>query len=408
MISDRLLDDPKEMRQQLNDGIATGPVGPARRPGIAALAASVLLQLVATWLMVTVWFAPDAVVGFGSVAAGEFLKQPKIRVGIVVAASLLWVAHFVEAWFSFTVASSVPQLRPFRWQWSMMTLAVGYPSLRLLIADANRAQQAARVHGKMTHWGIVSSMMVKPSPAHFGVHDHGIMPGTLRYRLEHFVEGTSIQLVILFLVLVDIVVVAFELVVTASIVEWADGIPGHEIEEALHWTSVVILSLFLFELFILIFVYRRAFFVGPGSFWLKVDLLVVSLSLFLELVLHHGVHGDGDHDEDAEYSELAGLLILVRMPWRLVRVAPAIVGPLEKVQKSDKHGQAVGHKASAGDALDNVALIEENKQLKAQLLELGVQPQVSKSLAPLDLGDADSSETVEAVVADRARRGSTQ
>jgi hypothetical protein len=47
----------------------------------------------------------------------------------------------------------------------------------------------------------------------------------------------------------------------------------------MHWTSVAILSLFLFELSLLIYVFRRAFFVGPGSFWLKVDLVVVSVSL---------------------------------------------------------------------------------------------------------------------------------
>jgi hypothetical protein len=53
-------------------------------------------------------------------------------------------------------------------------------------------------------WGLVASMLVKPDPAHFGVHDHGIEPGTCRYKIEHVVESTKVQLLILFLVLVGI------------------------------------------------------------------------------------------------------------------------------------------------------------------------------------------------------------
>ena len=87
------------------------------------------------------------------------------------------------------------------------------------------------------------------------------------------------QIFILLLVLIDILAVSFEVVVSANIVEFVDPSLGHRIEEALHWTSVSILSIFLIELLILMFVYRRAFFVGPGSFWLKVDLVVVCVDL---------------------------------------------------------------------------------------------------------------------------------
>ena len=254
MLADRLLDAPKEERAQTREGAAAAPVGPVRYPGIVTVVASSFLQLFTTWLAVVVWFAPDAVVGVGSPAAGRFLKLPSVRVVAVVVAAVLWTVHLLEAWYGFMVASNVPQLRPFRWRWAMATCALGYPSLRLLVADANRARQFHGLkHAKGARWGIIASMMVKPNPAHFGIHDSGIMPGTLRYKLEHFVEGTKVQIFVLLLVLVDIVAVMFELALSGNIVEFVEGVPGHEIEQALHWTSVGILSLFLCELFILMY-----------------------------------------------------------------------------------------------------------------------------------------------------------
>ena len=46
-------------------------------------------------------------------------------------------------------------------------------------------------------------------------------------------------------VLVDIVAVVFEVVVSINIVEFVDEELGEQIETALHYTSVAILSLFL-------------------------------------------------------------------------------------------------------------------------------------------------------------------
>ena len=139
---------------------------------------------------------------------------------------------------------------------------------------------------------------------------------------------------------------------------------------------------------------------------MKVDLVVVSVSLMLELALHHGLHGDGEHGEEAEYSELAGLLILARIPWRLVRVAHAIVVTLEKVQQSEKHGEAIGEKH---DETELRRLRDENSRLKAQVLALGTGPDIA---APPNSQEEEKrrieGEATNVNTFDRARRGSTQ
>ena len=47
--------------------------------------------------------------------------------------------------------------------------------------------------------------------------------------------------------------VVFEVVVSANIVEFVDEDLGRHIEEALHWTSVAILSTFLVEISLLMY-----------------------------------------------------------------------------------------------------------------------------------------------------------
>ena len=44
---------------------------------------------------------------------------------------------------------------------------------------------------------------------------------------------------------------------------------------AQHIVSISILTLFEIELMLMMFVYRKDFFVGRGSFWLNMDLIVV-------------------------------------------------------------------------------------------------------------------------------------
>ena len=54
-------------------------------------------------------------------------------------------------------------------------------------------------------------------------------------------------------------------------------------ETALHIVSISILLLFEIELCLMMYAYRKAFFVGHGSFWLNMDLIVVTVALVIEV-----------------------------------------------------------------------------------------------------------------------------
>ena len=152
MIGDHLLDETRDGAELWRASVAASHVGPVRLPRWPWIVANVLAQGVASWLAVTTWFAPDAVVGFGYAPAGAFFKGDTGRVIAMVAFCLLWVMNALEAWYAFTVASHVPQLRPHRCGWVAQTLGLGYASLSLLIADASRAaaQQASSTREQST------------------------------------------------------------------------------------------------------------------------------------------------------------------------------------------------------------------------------------------------------------------
>ena len=147
----------------------------------------------------------------------------------------------------------------------------------------------------------------------------------------------------------------------------------------LHYVSVGILSFFLLELSLLMYVYRKAFFVGAGSFWMKTDFVVVSISLILQLALYDGhEHGEEPGEHEADLAGLAGLLILVRLPWRVIRIAHAVIVTLEKAhQEGEAEGReeegAVEHGLekkldSQEAALENEVAREEG--LQRQIAEL--------------------------------------
>lgn len=44
-------------------------------------------------------------------------------------------------------------------------------------------------------------------------------------------------------------------------------------------------------------------------------------------------HGEEPDQEEVEFAGLAGLLILVRLPWRIIRIVHAVIVTLEKAHK---------------------------------------------------------------------------
>ena len=176
------------------------------------------------------------------------------------------------------------------------------------------------------------------------------------------------------------------------------------------------------------------------SFWMKTDLVVVSVSLILQLALYDG-HGHGAEpgEREADFAGLAGLLILVRLPWRVIRIVHAVIVTLEKAHqdgeaeeragepgqgnKLAKEGAALGEvaeeglrrriaeltRANRGLEESNAALSLENRKLQEALTKLGQGPAILLSGESVEVSSPQVSR-VEAMALDsendRARRGS--
>ena len=177
------------------------------------------------------------------------------------------------------------------------------------------------------------------------------------------------------------------------------------------------------------------------SFWMKTDLVVVSVSLILQLALYDG-HGHGAEpgEREADFAGLAGLLILVRLPWRVIRIVHAVIVTLEKAhqdgeaeegaaehgqrKKLAKEGAALGSeaaeeglrrriaeltRANRGLEESNAALSLENRKLQEALTKLGQGPAILLSGESVEVSSPQVSR-VEAMALDseneRARRGS--
>lgn len=196
--------------------------------------------------------------GFGNRRLGEIVQMTWVSLVLIVITAGAWGMHAIQASFAFSVASSRPTLEGRAWSWVIQTLLLGFPSMQLLQAEALKFDRVEGTDGRQS-WSFVESMMIKPdagtSSTEAGPHGHdGIVPGTCRHRVEHVVEAPSLQLLILLLVLVDIMAVVLEVIVEVELVQFVDPEQGELIEEVLHFVSVGILTFFLLELSLLMFV----------------------------------------------------------------------------------------------------------------------------------------------------------
>lgn len=192
--------------------------------------------------------------GFGNRQLGELVQTTWVSIIVTVLTAVVWAMHIIQASFALSVTSARPTLEARAWSWVFQTLLLGYPSTRLLQAEALRFD---RVQGTdMRHsWSFVESMMIKPetssSYSTHGSHQNGIVHGSFRHRVEQVVEAPILQLFILLLVLIDILAVVLEVIVEVELVEFVDPEQGEVIENVLHFVSVGILSFFLLELTVL-------------------------------------------------------------------------------------------------------------------------------------------------------------
>lgn len=168
-------------------------------------------------------------------------------------------------------------------------------------------------------------------------------------------------------------------------------------------------------------------------------------------------HGEEPGEHEAEYSGLAGLLILVRLPWRVIRIVHAVIVTLEKAHQEgeaegreeedeimekvlekelekeaeeeaaleneiEREGQLQRQitelkRANRGLEQSNAALALENRKLQEALTKLGHGPAITLTGASLEVGGGTprsesniASNRVESMTLDsgdeRARRGS--
>jgi len=136
-----------------------------------------------------------------------------------------------------------------------------------------------------------------------------------RVKLGNFVEHRYAEIALAILLLADVCVVIAEIIIVDIACRGGKEVEEvlHGPEEALHWTSISILSVFCLELFLTFIAHDFAMFKHLGY---VLDTIIIPTALFLELFL----------------DDVAGLLVLLRL-WRLIRVAHGAVEILHKVEK---------------------------------------------------------------------------
>eukprot|EP00762_Andalucia_godoyi_P001372 ANDGO_04819.mRNA.1 Voltage-gated hydrogen channel 1 len=125
---------------------------------------------------------------------------------------------------------------------------------------------------------------------------------SFRERAVRFIESSTVQMIVIILILTDLALVITEVLMdTGTIHDEAD------VREGLLIGSLTILSLFLLELFVLMFGLGVQFFKHVGY---VIDLVVVATSLVVDIAFH-------------SITELVGIIIILRL-WRVVRILHAL------------------------------------------------------------------------------------
>ncbi|KAK7460782.1 hypothetical protein BaRGS_00038803 [Batillaria attramentaria] len=153
---------------------------------------------------------------------------------------------------------------------------------------------------------------------------HG--PLTVRQRLDAIIHSHKFQVGIIVLVVFDILLVLSELLFDLEIVR-LEGSHQETVPEVLHYCSIFILSLFLIEIGLRIFVMRLSFFTHKLELF---DAIVVIVSFVLDVVFRNR--------QDAASG--VGLLVILRL-WRVARILNGIVLSVkrqaEKKIEREKH-----------------------------------------------------------------------
>ena len=128
-------------------------------------------------------------------------------------------------------------------------------------------------------------------------------PRTCREKLNHIIHTTKFQIGVIVLVIIDCLLVIAELLIELKV------LGSHEqsvVPKVLHFMSIGILSIFLIEIAVKVFVMRQDFFKSKMEVF---DAVVVIVSFSLDVAF---ANREGS-------SSGVGLLIILRL-WRVVRI----------------------------------------------------------------------------------------
>ncbi|RUS79765.1 hypothetical protein EGW08_012481 [Elysia chlorotica] len=185
-------------------------------------------------------------------------------------------------------------------------------------------------------------------------------PEDLRTRLDHLIHSHMFMVGVIVLVVLDCLMVVAELLFDLEIVKLGDD--HHFIPHIFHYCSLAILSLFLIEVGMRIFVLRLDFLKHKLE---VLDAVVVVVSWVLDIVFRD--------NEDAAAG--VGLLIILRL-WRITRIINGIVLSVQKQAEQkiekEKHLREAAEQDLSGYSIYCKAIETRMKELEELLQKQGV------------------------------------
>eukprot|EP01025_Chloroclados_australasicus_P037869 TRINITY_DN3871_c3_g1_i1.p1 TRINITY_DN3871_c3_g1~~TRINITY_DN3871_c3_g1_i1.p1 ORF type:complete len:245 (-),score=27.89 TRINITY_DN3871_c3_g1_i1:310-1044(-) len=150
----------------------------------------------------------------------------------------------------------------------------------------------------------------------------------LRNQMRTFFETKVFHIIVVVLVLIDLVIVMFDLIV--ALAHCGEEHPNHTLEEVahvFHYVSIGILCVFVVENLLQLYAFGLKFF--TKSILHVVDFVVIVVSLILDITI-----------TDDSLGEVSSLLVIVRL-WRLARIIHATehITAFEKESEHDNINQ---------------------------------------------------------------------
>ncbi|ESO97279.1 hypothetical protein LOTGIDRAFT_214105 [Lottia gigantea] len=175
---------------------------------------------------------------------------------------------------------------------------------------------------------------------------------TIRERLRGIIESHNFHIGVVVLVIIDALLVISELLIDLDIVK-LENKEHHVAPKVLHGFSIFILSIFMVEISIRIYVLRLEFFKRKLEVF---DALVVIVSFILDIVF---INSEGTKSG-------VGLLVILRL-WRVTRILNGIVMSV-KAQAQMKIDKEIENREACEK--ENLKLKQENTDQTKEIARL--------------------------------------